>query len=188
MGLVQMIITDPILKALKKAVEAAGNPSQFARYIPGLKQTTVRNWLLGITKSISDDNWQKIEPILAPYLQWSPNAIEYCIEMTQKAKEKKILIDKNTAERVKKDKDYDSFKDPQWLKMIGEYSEAKMIVTNHLEFYIDQLDIDLLEKILLLIKDTPESKRGIYLHPTVADLPWAPRRAADPPETTPPRC
>ena len=63
-----MIITETILGALKKAVEKAGNPSKFAKLLPGIKQTTVRNWLLGITKTISDDNWRILEPYLHEYL------------------------------------------------------------------------------------------------------------------------
>lgn len=63
-----MIITETILGALKKAVEKAGNPSKFAKTLPGIKQTTVRNWLLGITKTISDDNWRVLEPHLHEFL------------------------------------------------------------------------------------------------------------------------
>ena len=59
-----MIISKTILNALKRAVNEAGNPSKFAARLPGIKQTTVRNWLLGITKTISEENWKKLLPLL----------------------------------------------------------------------------------------------------------------------------
>lgn len=55
-----MEITPILLQRLEQAVEKAGNPTKFAKLLPGIKQTTVRNWLLGITKSISEENWKKV--------------------------------------------------------------------------------------------------------------------------------
>ena len=59
-----MLITESVLNALKRAVEKAGNPSKFAAKLPGIKQTTVRNWLLGITRTISAENWEKVSPLI----------------------------------------------------------------------------------------------------------------------------
>ena len=59
-----MKITPAVLRAIQEGVRQAGNPSKFAKMIPGLRQTTVRNWLLGITKSISDENWRNISIFL----------------------------------------------------------------------------------------------------------------------------
>ena len=59
-----MTITHTILKALNRAVERTGNPSKFAAKLPGVRQTTVRNWLMGITKTISEENWRKVCPLI----------------------------------------------------------------------------------------------------------------------------
>jgi len=67
-----MNITEPILDALKKAVDEAGNPSRFAKKLPGIKQTTVRNWLQGITMSIPEENWEKVYPLLERWLRSPP--------------------------------------------------------------------------------------------------------------------
>ena len=85
-------ITPPILEALKMAVTVAGNPSQFANKIPGIKQTTIRNWLLGITKTISDENWQKVEPLINQWLKASPDAINECLRILQELKRKEQII------------------------------------------------------------------------------------------------
>ena len=66
-----MKITPPVLSALKKAVDQAGNPTRFSKET-GIRQTTIRNWLLGITKSISTENWEKI----AIYLDISASNLE----------------------------------------------------------------------------------------------------------------
>ena len=58
-----MEITPPVLSALKKAVDQAGNPTRFSKET-GIRQTTIRNWLLGITKSISEENWRRISDLL----------------------------------------------------------------------------------------------------------------------------
>lgn len=54
-----MKITPAILRAIQDGVKQAGNPSRFAKQT-GIRQTTIRNWLLGITKSISAENWRNI--------------------------------------------------------------------------------------------------------------------------------
>ena len=74
-----MIISNTILKALQRAVTRAGNPSKFADKLPGIRQTTVRNWLLGVTKTISEDNWRKVYPLIrgeVPELEEMHNYID----------------------------------------------------------------------------------------------------------------
>jgi len=63
-----MIIDKTILKALKKAVKESGNTYKFSLKLEGIRQTTVRNWLLGKSPSISDKNWAKIKPLIDKYL------------------------------------------------------------------------------------------------------------------------
>lgn len=52
-----MIITDEIRDAIKKAVAIEGNPYRLSKKLPGIRHTTIRDWLSGKTKSISDENW-----------------------------------------------------------------------------------------------------------------------------------
>ncbi|MEA4862704.1 MAG: hypothetical protein VB042_05300 [Victivallaceae bacterium] len=63
-----MIITDEIKQALANAVSSAGNSNKFSELLDGISQTTVRNWLIGKTRSISDHNWEQIHPHLQSYL------------------------------------------------------------------------------------------------------------------------
>ena len=164
-------ITPPILEALKMAVTVAGNPSQFANKIPGIKQTTIRNWLLGITKTISDENWQKVEPFINQWLKASPDAINECLRILQELKRKEQIIFDYALEYEKSHKSkYGALEDPQYIKLLDDFSEQKNLVVRHLEFYCDQFSIDLLEKIFLLIKDTPKDQTGIFLDPSVNDV------------------
>lgn len=59
-----MIITNEIREAIQKAVEIAGNPNQLSKRMEGIRHTTIRDWLSGKTKSISDENWKKLYPVL----------------------------------------------------------------------------------------------------------------------------
>ncbi len=59
-----MIITDEIKEALKKAISGASNPYQLATLV-GVRHTTIRDWMNGKTKSISDGNWSKLQPYLS---------------------------------------------------------------------------------------------------------------------------
>lgn len=59
-----MKINDTIKKLLERLVVENGNPYRFSKKLDGISQTTIRNWLIGKTNSISDENWGKLYPLL----------------------------------------------------------------------------------------------------------------------------
>ena len=61
-----MKITPEVLEALQRAVSKFPNRNQFA-LMAGIPQHTVVRWLDGISKSISDENYEKIFPLIRPY-------------------------------------------------------------------------------------------------------------------------
>ena len=72
-----MKISPEILDALQKAVSRFPNRNQFAIKV-GVPQHTLVRWLDGISKSISDTNYEKLFPLIKPYLKngyrlpWDP--------------------------------------------------------------------------------------------------------------------
>lgn len=63
-----MKITPEILEALQKAVSRFPNRNQFALKV-GVPQHTLVRWLEGISKSISDANYERLFPLIKPYLR-----------------------------------------------------------------------------------------------------------------------
>ena len=63
-----MRISPEILDALQKAVSRFPNRNQFAIKV-GVPQHTLVRWLDGISKSISDTNYEKLFPLIKPYLK-----------------------------------------------------------------------------------------------------------------------
>ena len=59
-----MKIDGHIRAAIKKAANEAGNPYRLSLKLSGIRHTTIRDWLNGKTRSISDDNWARLRPIL----------------------------------------------------------------------------------------------------------------------------
>lgn len=72
-----MIINDDIRTALKKAVEDAGNVYKLSQKFEKIRHTTIRDWLSGKTKSISDENWQVVYPFLEEFLEGEVDLEEY---------------------------------------------------------------------------------------------------------------
>jgi len=62
-----MKITPDILAALKAAVDRAGSQSALA-HEAGLHPTMIGKYLLGKATWITDDVWQRLQPLLAPHL------------------------------------------------------------------------------------------------------------------------
>ena len=63
-----MKITPEIMEALQRAVSKFPNRNQFALMV-GIPQHTLARWLDGISKSISDENYEKLFPIIRPHFK-----------------------------------------------------------------------------------------------------------------------
>lgn len=63
-----MIITEEIRNALKQAISIVGNPYQLSKRLEGIRHTTIRDWISGKTKSISDENWEIVRDIVGDIL------------------------------------------------------------------------------------------------------------------------
>ncbi len=72
-----MIITEDIKNALASAIRDAGNPYRFSMRLDNIRHTTIRDWISGKTKSISDENWQKIYPLISRWLPALPFPAEW---------------------------------------------------------------------------------------------------------------
>lgn len=68
-----MKIDDRIQSALREAIEEEGNIYRFSLTLKGIRHTTIRDWLNGKVKSISDENWEKLYPVIHPYLFDDPD-------------------------------------------------------------------------------------------------------------------
>lgn len=62
-----MKITREIINALKAVVDEMGNPAQVARKT-GVSPSNLSRYLNGETRSISDDNWDKLKEYITPHL------------------------------------------------------------------------------------------------------------------------
>ena len=80
-----MKITPQILQAIESAVMSAGNRNRFALKAQ-IAQHLVARWLDGKARNISDDNWDKIFPLISPYL--SMNTLKYFREQQGITQEK----------------------------------------------------------------------------------------------------
>lgn len=72
-----MIINDDIRTALRSAVEDAGNVYKLSMKFGKIRHTTIRDWLSGKTKSISDENWQIVYPVIEEFLDGKVDLSEY---------------------------------------------------------------------------------------------------------------
>lgn len=151
----KMKITEPIQKALERAVKEAGNPSRFSSKLPGIKQTTIRNWLLGITTSISEDNWEKVYPLIK---KWLITADSYrdldnaliCLKQIERKID--IFYEKN-----KDMNEFDMINNEEYDKILIEYEKKILTLREYISFYINQLLFsESFEKIIDLIKELPD--------------------------------
>ena len=62
-----MKITREIINALKAVVDEMGNPAQVARKT-GVSPSNLSRYMNGETRSISDDNWDKLKEYITPHL------------------------------------------------------------------------------------------------------------------------
>jgi len=71
-----MKITDDILKALQSCIDGVGSAAKFAEKA-NIKVETIGKYLSRQTKTIADDTWEQIYPLIRPYLpkdQRAPSA------------------------------------------------------------------------------------------------------------------
>ena len=64
----KMIISEEIREAIRQAISIVGNPYQLSLRLKGIRHTTIRDWISGKTKSISDENWEKVREIVGDIL------------------------------------------------------------------------------------------------------------------------
>lgn len=62
-----MKITDDIIKALQNCIDGIGSISEFSQRA-NVNIETVSQYLTRKTKSIQDDTWKKLYPLIHPYL------------------------------------------------------------------------------------------------------------------------
>ena len=62
-----MQITDDIIKALQNCIDGVGSISEFSQKA-NVNIETVSQYLTRKTKSIHDDTWNKLYPLIQPYL------------------------------------------------------------------------------------------------------------------------
>lgn len=62
-----MKITDDILKALQSCIDGVGSAAKFAEKA-NIKVETIGKYLSRQTKTIADDTWEQIYPLIRPYL------------------------------------------------------------------------------------------------------------------------
>ena len=67
-GEMKMIISEEIREAIRQAISIVGNPYQLSLRLEGIRHTTIRDWISGKTKSISDENWEKVREIVGNIL------------------------------------------------------------------------------------------------------------------------
>jgi hypothetical protein len=93
-----MKITEDIIKALRNCIDGVGSISDFSQQA-NVKIETVSKYLTRKTKSIQEDTWNKLYPLIQPYL--SKNESESAAKMKQMKEseyselcsDQKILLD-----------------------------------------------------------------------------------------------
>ncbi len=70
-----MKITEDILGALQSAIDVIGSQSEFA-HKANINMHTLSNYLTNKTQSIKEDTWEKIYPLISPYLPPSSEIIK----------------------------------------------------------------------------------------------------------------
>ncbi len=93
-----MKVTDDILKAMQKCVDSIGSKNAFARHA-NVSMTTITKYLTRKTKTINDDTWAKVQPVLRPFMsKESPNKqrmeeFKKTLDMEELTSNEKILLD-----------------------------------------------------------------------------------------------
>lgn len=80
-----MKITPQILQAIESAVMSAGNRNRFALKAQ-IAQHLVARWLDGKARNISDDNWDKIFPLISPYLSRTSSSMAVLDRLAEEMK------------------------------------------------------------------------------------------------------
>lgn len=80
-----MKITPQILQAIESAVMSAGNRNRFALKAQ-IAQHLVARWLDGEARNISDDNWDKIFPLISPYLSRTSSSLAVLDRLAEEMK------------------------------------------------------------------------------------------------------
>ena len=80
-----MKITPQILQAIESAVMSAGNRNRFALKAQ-IAQHLVARWLDGKARNISDDNWDKIFPLISPYLSRTSSSLAVLERLAEEMK------------------------------------------------------------------------------------------------------
>lgn len=62
-----MKISNNILNAIIEAVKVAGSASEFSR-LAGINRSMLCRYLKGQVKSISDESWEKLRPLIISYI------------------------------------------------------------------------------------------------------------------------
>ncbi len=108
-----MKISPEILDALQKAVSRFPNRNQFAIKV-GVPQHTLVRWLDGISKSISDTNYEKLFPLIKPYLKndyrlpWEPG--EYIPKRISKKDFIERIIESGHGDKIERARSIDCFR------------------------------------------------------------------------------
>lgn len=138
-----MQITENILCAIKKAVENAGNPYRFSQSLEGIRHTTVRDWLSGKVKSISDGNWEKLYPRIS---RWLP--------ARKTSKDHAIILSHELLELGKKIEACDDYPNNKELDdLVSEYIAIRNFLRDTLKWYVDQMDAQMLKGAFEYIKE-----------------------------------
>ena len=94
-----MKVTDDILKAMQKGVDNIGSKNAFAQRA-NVSITTITKYLTRKTKTINDDTWAKIQPMLLPFLNNKENhnrqrmeEFKKTLNMEDLTSNEKILLD-----------------------------------------------------------------------------------------------
>jgi len=93
-----MKITDDILKALQNCIDSIGSKNAFARRA-NIHINTVTKYLTKKTNSINDDTWERLQPLLRPFMHKHPSHKEKYENLRKSCKldvlssDQKILFD-----------------------------------------------------------------------------------------------
>jgi len=92
-----MKITDDIVKALRNCIDGVGSISEFSQKA-NVNIETVSQYLTRKTKSIHDDTWKKLYPLIQPYLSKDSGSASQMKKMkasgySELCSDQKILMD-----------------------------------------------------------------------------------------------
>jgi len=92
-----MKLTDDVLKALKSGIDACGSKAAFAAKA-GINVASIGKYLSCQTMTIADDTWEKIYPVIKPYLPEQKrkevsSRLDACVSAEGISSDQKILLD-----------------------------------------------------------------------------------------------